>query len=177
MDFKLPLVILLASLYCLCVHQCPKWQIHTSAWANNPLSFYCFPSALDLSMWKDYISLLVCHHTFSVFASISSFSCHFCVPSGCRKKKEDLTAKTRDKMREMFCCFPHQWVWQNVCFFLSEQNLWKFRLDFTLGMMEWINLPGQDRVLTTANALNDNFTTHRIWKVLLYSQKNLDTYP
>lgn len=58
-----------------------------------------------------------------------------------------------------------------LLFFLSEQNLWKFRLDFTLGMMEWINLPGQDRVLTTANALNDNFTTHLIWKVLLYSQK------
>lgn len=37
--------------------------------------------------------------------------------------------------------------------------------------MEGINLPGQDRVLTTANALNDNFTTHLIWKVLLYSQK------
>lgn len=113
-----------------------------------------------MCIWCEHVKntspcLPPCHLSLPFSSLLSSFwSCNE------KKKREKLT----DKMQEMFCCFPRHSVWQKVCFFYrSEQNLWKLSLDFTPRMMEWINLPGRDHVLTTGSVLSqrDLYNTSR----------------
>lgn len=143
----------ISPLYCLLVHQTSKWQIYTSVIApllgpgGYPTVFWGVVVFHVHLMWtrEQHIPLLATKpHLHSLLANpVLPLVVEW-------EKKEKLT----DKMQEMFCYFPHQLVWQKVFFFLNEQNLWKLSPDFTPGMMELINLPGQDHVLTTGSVLS-----------------------
>lgn len=143
-------------MYCLCTSN-PKIAymyrsvIASLLWPEGYLTVWRAVVFHVHLMWtcEKHISSLACQDATSLFLSLSSPSRHSCVPSGCGKKKGKLR---QDKKK--YCCFSRQWVWQRVCFFVSEPNLWKLSPVFTPEMMEWINLPRQDHVLTTVSVLS-----------------------
>lgn len=118
----------------------------TGAWrvSHSPLRCCSFPCAFDVNTWQTH--LLACHQAPSPFPSRQS-----CAPSGCgmrKKRKAD-----RQDARNVLLLSSSVGLTESL-FFLNEQNLWKLSPDFTPGMMELINLPGQDHVLTTGSVLS-----------------------